>query len=106
MATTYADNGAVTHLYEGTEEPVQVGDRIRTRQYPGGILPASQDWTYGVAAIFPRSDEERARIDAFNAAQGSIVIDPDELVCQCLVPLPYGEARVAYAYIHEVERVA
>lgn len=106
MSVTYADNGQTTHLYEGTDEPVRVGDRIRTRQYPGGLLPASQDWTYGVAAIFPRSEEELERIAAFNAAQGWIAIDPDELVCEVNVPLPYGNSRTAYQYIHEVERVA
>lgn len=106
MSVTYAENGAPTHTYEGTDEPVKAGDRIRTRQYPGGFIAASGDWTYGVAAVFPRSDDERARLEAFNAAQGWIAIDPDELVCETLVPLPYGEARVAYQWIHEVERVA
>lgn len=102
----YAEDGRVTHTYEGTDEPVKAGDRIRTRQYPGGILSASDTWTYGVAVVFPRSDEERARLDAFNAAQGWIAIDPDELVCETLVPLPYGNSRTAYQWIHEVERVA
>lgn len=102
----YAEDGRVTHTYEGTDEVVKAGDRIRTRQYPGGLLPAPEEWTYGVAAVFPHSESSRAELDTFNARHGSIVIDPDELVCQCLVPQPYGEARVAYVYIREVERIA
>jgi len=35
--------------YDGTE--LAAGDRVRYRQAPGGILPASPEWTYGTAEV-------------------------------------------------------
>ena len=38
------------HFTDGTE--VRAGDRVRYKQAPGGMLPPSQDWKYGVAEPF------------------------------------------------------
>lgn len=36
---------------------VRVGDKIRYRQAPGGVLPRSEAWTYGTAVISPADGE-------------------------------------------------
>ena len=58
---------------------VQEGDHIRFKQAPGGILPVDSEWKYGVAKMKPYSDVERQRIEKYNADQGEICINLDEL---------------------------
>lgn len=89
---------------DGTE--VKEGDRIRYRQTPGGLLPASPEWTEGIAAKYPHTKEERERMDAFNLSQGYIALDPDELFLQTQKPNGYG-TRTSYFYIysHIIERI-
>lgn len=60
--------------------PVREGDRIRYRQTPGGILPASPEWKRGTARKFPHTPEAVARIRAYNDRfGGDTLLDPDEL---------------------------
>ena len=54
--------------------PVVEGDAIRYQQQPGGILPASGQWAYGIATPYPHSAESRARMLAYGST-----LDPDEL---------------------------
>ena len=90
------------------DEPVKRGDLIRYRQTPGGILPASPEWTYGVAEPFPHTERELADIHAFNKAQGYIALNPDELYLTFEKALPSGETRTTRLYIvgHIVERAS
>lgn len=71
----------IARYTDGT--PVEEGDRIRYRQAPGGILPASGGWTYGVARKYPHAPEQLARWADYVAAQAakglSTMFDPDEL---------------------------
>lgn len=62
---------------DGTE--VQEGDRIRYRQAPGGLLPASPDWCEGVAGKMREFVEspDRAREATSNG------IDVEELMLIC-----------------------
>ena len=89
--------------------PVREGDRIRYQQTPGGLIPASGEWTYGIAAKRPYSDEERASMEAFNEKQGYVALDPDEIYLCREEPIRWGssETRPGYYYIvsHIVERV-
>lgn len=100
----YAPDGARTHLYDGTEEPVREGDRIRTQQYPGGLLPPGEP-VEGVAVKFPHDDRALAQIHAVNERQGHIVLDPDELVCRTIYRPGTRYERVSYVSIHHVEKL-
>lgn len=93
---------ARTPTYTDSTE-VKEGDKIRYRQAPGGLLPASPEWTYGVATTYPRSEGERERMEAFNRSQGYIALDPDELVL--CADESYGKGKVYYnIYSHIIER--
>jgi len=93
--------------------PVLIGDTIRYRQQPGGLLPASPEWTYGIAAYFPPNHEGpgRARLEAYISAQSEkgygTMLDPDEIHLKADVLDYKGDfSRVAYFGIvgHIVEK--
>ena len=92
---------------------VQAGDSIRYHQQPGGMLPAG-DWKYGTAALYPYSDEQLARMEAYRIAQEAkgygVMMDPSELhlMREEAVGGYSTETRTAYYHIagHVVERVS
>ena len=98
---------SVSTYTDGT--PVKIGDRIRYRQQPGGLLPAG-DWKEGVAAIPPwyLEPEKRARMIAFNEREGYLALDPDEIHMEALDNPGTRYERTAYYMIagHIVERAA
>lgn len=66
---------------------VNGGDSIRSKQSPGGLLPPSLNWDYGIAARLPNAPELE-------------ILDPDELY------LRTPEGRYYYIVSHIVERVS
>ena len=104
-----ATKGRTARYTDGTI--VHEGDSIRYRQTPGGLLPASGEWTYGTAQKFPHTPEAIARIRAYNASHGGdTLLDPDELYLfhEVAVGVYNPETRPEYCHIvgHIVERTA
>lgn len=93
MIATYTD---------GT--PVKIGDPIRYRQQPGGLLPAG-DWKYGVAGLFPQYQERREQLEAFNRAEGYTALDPDELHLVREEPIGGYNTGTRKAYYHIVGHI-
>lgn len=90
----------IARYTDGT--PVRKGDLIRYRQTSGGILPASKEWTYGVAMKYPHTPESVNRMRAFNKSQGGkTLLDPDELyLCADVAVGGYSTGtRKAYYYL-------
>lgn len=86
---------------------VKEGDAIRYQQAPGGLLPASGEWKYGIASLFPHTPGAIARMNTYNAAQGYIALDPEELVLKGVERAGTKYERIAYygIYGHIIERV-
>ncbi len=86
------------------------GDSIRYRQRPGGVLPASENWTYGVAAKRELAEGEREMMEAFNQEQGYVALNPDELLLKREEPVggSSSDTRTAYYNLHShiIEKVA
>lgn len=89
------------------DTPVQEGDKIRFKQAPGGILPASDEWVYGTAEKFPYLPDFRARMLAYSERMnGETLLDPDELYLRTVVTNWQGVERTEHRHIvsHIVER--
>lgn len=101
----------IAEYTDGT--PVGEGDSIRYHQAPGGMLPASTEWTYGTARKFPHTPEQLERMEAYRLAQAAkgygTMSDPDTLYLFTIVHPDTPQERPAYYGIvggHIVERVA
>jgi hypothetical protein len=91
--------------------PVQEGDRVRYHQCPGGLLPPESNpdgtikWHIGTAAKYPPYVERREELQTFNAKQGYLALDPDELHCKYDVRSGWG-GEYGHMAPHIIERLA